>query len=160
MLGELESDVQHAQAVERHPASGISLLEGAASRQWIRTIEQSNVVQPEEAAFEHVLAVIVLSVGPPGKVHQQLLEDTFQKIKVLTTVHLALDLESPEGRPCVHRRIDIAKVPLVRRQLSVRVHVPLASEEVKLLLGKVRVDHGDGYAVESRVPSGEERILP
>lgn len=54
----------------------------------------------------------------------------------------------------MHRRVNIAEVPLVRGKRSVWLHVPLSSEEVELLLGEGRIDHGEGDAVEGGVPGG------
>ena len=42
--------------------------------------------------------------------------------------------------PGVHRGVDVSKIPLIRGDLAVRLHVPLPSEEVELLLGKRGVD--------------------
>lgn len=74
-------------------------------------------------------------------------------------------------------RIDVSVVPFVavcslaeidtpvnyhdlRRKLSIWVTVPLSSEEIKLFLGKVRVNHRQCDAVEGRVPGREEGIFP
>lgn len=76
------------------------------------------------------------------------MEDTLEEVEILTTVHLALHLEGSEGSPGVDGRVDITEVPLVSGQLSVGVHVPFTSEEVELLLGKLRIDHGERDTVE------------
>jgi hypothetical protein len=86
--------------------------------------ERSNgptFVQPEEAALEDVVAADVLAVYPPGEIEQQLVHDPGQEIEVPSPV----DLEHPLGG----RRIHAAERPLVRRNLAVGVHVPLAEQQ-------------------------------
>ena len=58
------------------------------------------------------------------------------------------------------RRIDVGECPFVRRDLAVRMHVPLAREQQQLLLREVRVDHRERDRVEGHVPRREPRILP
>lgn len=58
------------------------------------------------------------------------------------------------------RRIDIGEIPLVGRELAVRVHVPLAQQEQELVFGKLRIHRGEGYHVEGGVPRGEPRVFP
>ena len=65
-----------------------------------------------------------------------------------------------DDAPCMYRRVHIAEVPLVRRDLAVWLHVPLPSEQVQLLLREFRINDGEGYAMESGVPCSEEWILP
>ena len=43
-------------------------------------------------------------------------------------------------RPRVHRRVDVTERPLVRGQLAVRMHRPLAAQQQQLLLRRSRVD--------------------
>jgi hypothetical protein len=50
--------------------------------------------------------------------------------------------------------INITEGPFIRRDLAVGVHVPLAQEQGELVFGKVRVDEGQGDAVERQVPGG------
>ena len=60
----------------------------------------------------------------------------------------------------VHRRVDVAEVPLVRRDLAGRVEVHLGEHQVELRLGEVGVDHGERQAVEGEVPGRVPRVLP
>lgn len=62
--------------------------------------------------------------------------------------------------PSVHRWVDIGKVPFIRRDLTIGLHVPLAGEQIELFLCKVRIDHGQWDTMESGIPRGEERVLP
>ena len=58
------------------------------------------------------------------------------------------------------RRVDVTEVPFVRRDLTIRLHVPLAREQVELLLRKRRVDQGQRDAMECRIPGREEGVFP
>lgn len=60
----------------------------------------------------------------------------------------------------MHGRVDVSEIPLIRRQLSVGMHVPLSGKQVELFLRKLRVHHGKRNTVERRIPCGKERILP
>ena len=160
VLGQLQADVQHAKAVEAHPAGCVSLLESTAGGKRIGTVEETNVVQTEETTFKDVLALGILAVAPPSEVDQQLLEDSLEEIEILAAVHLALDLECAEDCPGVNRRVDVAKVPFIGGDLSVGVHAPFAGEEIELLLCESRIDHCERDAVKGCVPGGEEGVLP
>ncbi len=60
----------------------------------------------------------------------------------------------------MHWRIDVAKRPLIRRQLPVRMHVPLAQQQNKLVLGKIGVHKRQRNRVERQVPGREPGIFP
>lgn len=49
-------------------------------------------------------------------------------------------------------RVNITEVPLVSRDLTIGLHVPLPRQKVKLFFGERRINHGQRDAVESRVP--------
>src|SRR3712207_2956361 len=59
--GQLEGDLEHLLAVERHPARGIGLLQPVARRQRRGAVEQGDVVHAEEAALEQARAGRVLA---------------------------------------------------------------------------------------------------
>ena len=65
-----------------------------------------------------------------------------------------------QRRPGLHRRVDVAEVPLVRRQRPVRVLEPLPAQQDQLVLGERRVHVRQRDAVERQVPRGEPRVLP
>jgi hypothetical protein len=104
------------------------------------------------------------------------LEHPLEEIEILASIELTLNLEDTERGPCMNRGIDIAEIPFVsakgqlaftssalgysRRKLAIRMAVPLASEEIELFLGEVRVDHGEGDAVKASVPRSKEGVLP
>ena len=124
--GELHRDAEHVQAVHRHPAGAVGLLDVPAGGQRRAPVEHADVVQPQEAALEHVAALGVLPVHPPGEVQHQLVEDPAEEGQVPSASALLLDLVDAQRGPGEHRRVHVAERPLVGWDLPVRVHVPLA----------------------------------
>ncbi len=84
------------------------------------------------------------------------MEDALQEL----VVALAVDAEHLEGGPRMHRRVRVTERPLVRRQLTVRVLVPLPQQQQQLPLREVAVDVRERDAVERQVPRREPRVLP
>src|SRR4051812_41084821 len=60
----------------------------------------------------------------------------------------------------MNRRVYIAEVPFVSRDLSVRVHIPFSEEKYELRLGKIGVDPGDRDTVECEIPCRIPWIFP
>ena len=74
----------------------------AASGKGLRPVEDTDVVQTKETAFEDVVATLVLAIDPPvcmldglnGKIHsdlpsevqQELLEHSLQELQVFTAI--------------------------------------------------------------------------
>ena len=125
-----------------------------------RAVEDADVVEPEEPALEQVAAVRVLAVDPPGEVGQQPVEDADEELAVALPALLDLALVDPQRRPGGDRRVDVGEVPLVGRDLPVRVLVAGAQQQRDLLLREVDVDEPERRAVEGQVPRGEPRVLP
>ena len=67
---EFHRELGHVLTEERHPGRAVRLFQVAAGGQRGAAVEDANIVKPEEAAFEHVLAEAVLAVHPPGEVQQ------------------------------------------------------------------------------------------
>ena len=65
-----------------------------------------------------------------------------------------------DGRPGVDRRVDVAEVPLVGRDLAVGVHVPLAQHQLELVLAEIGVDERQGEDVEGEVPGRVPGVFP
>jgi len=122
---ELHRDGEHVEAVHRHPAGAVRLFK--VSTRWQRggSIEHPDIVEPQEAALEHVPASFVLAIDPPSEVEQQFLKDALQKDAIALARAPLVDLVDTPRRPGVHRRIDVAESPLVRRELP--VSCPLVS---------------------------------
>src|SRR5207253_2945407 len=76
---ELDRDLEHPLAVERHPRRAVGLRKRAAAGQRRRAVEDPDVVEAEEAALIEVAPVGVLAVDPPGEVGQQALEDALEE---------------------------------------------------------------------------------
>ena len=153
--GETDRHAQHHERVEGHPRRAIRLLDDVALGQ-VRSVDRPDVVQAEEAALEDVVALAVNLVDPPGEVDEQLLEDAREEVDVAG----AVDLEDANRRPCVHRRVDIVEIPLVRRERAIGVHVPLAQHEQELVLRVLSVDVREDDRVEGEVPCREPGVLP
>ena len=80
--GEFNCNLQHVLAEKRHPCRAICLFQVAAGGQWGAAVEDTDIVETEEASFEHILAEAVLPVYPPGEVQQELVESRFEKIDI------------------------------------------------------------------------------
>src|SRR5271170_2195653 len=65
LLGQDERNLQHAQAVERHPCGAVGLVQMPSGRQLRAAIEDSNVDEPEKAARKYIAPVGILAVDPP-----------------------------------------------------------------------------------------------
>ena len=68
--------------------------------------------------------------------------------------------EHPPRRPGMHRRVDVAEGPLIRRQRPVRMHEPFMRQQQQLLLGKFRIDQRERHGLERQIPGCIPRILP
>ena len=64
-------------------------------------MQDEDTDQSQKAAFKDAFPIGVFPIHPPREVHQQLLKDSFKKVKIGPTVHLPFDLECPEHRPRV-----------------------------------------------------------
>ena len=155
VAAERQRHLQQVLAVHRHPRRPVGLLEHAVDRQ-PGAVEGADVVQAQEAALEQVVALHVLAVDPPVEVEQQLVQDPGQEVEVV----VAGDLVHAQRRPRLDRGVDVREVPLVRRELAVGMHVPLAAEQDELGLGELGVDMGQRDAVEGEVPGGIPGVLP
>ena len=105
LFGEDDRDLQHVEAVQRHPRRAIRLLQPSRNGQRRRTVDWPDVVEPQKAAFEDVVAVVVLAVHPPCEVQRQFLENALEKEEIFRSV----DLEDAQRGPRVHGRIDVAQ---------------------------------------------------
>ena len=60
----------------------------------------------------------------------------------------------------MHRWIDIGEVPLVRRQLPVRVQIAASQQQIELVLGEADVHDRERHRLKGQVPRREPGILP
>src|SRR3989442_7885371 len=85
----------------------------ATGRQLAAAVEDPDVVEPEEATLEHVAALRILAVDPPGEVQHQLVEHALEECQVaLAPAMLAVDLEHAPRGPGMHRRCCLPASPL------------------------------------------------
>src|SRR4051812_36125580 len=96
-----------------------------ARRQRGAAIEDADVVESQETALEHVVTVTVRLIHPPREVESELAEHRLEKPEVAAAAQQALGAIAPQRRPGVNRRVDRAEGPLERRNLPVRVQIPL-----------------------------------
>ena len=148
-------DRGHHGRVARHPAGAVGLLEPSGDGQ-VRAVDRADVVQAHEPALEQVRALGVLAVDPPGEVDQQLVEHAGQEVQVVP----AVEDEHLQRGPGVHRRVDVAEVPLVGGQRPAGVLEPLPAQQRELVLRERGVDVRERDAVERQVPGGEPGVLP
>ena len=123
-------------------------------------IENTDVVKTQESTLEDVFPLGILSIHPPREVEHQLVENALQELAITCPFALFLDLVNAPCRPRVHGRVDVAKGPLVCRNLTVRMHVPFAQQENELLLRKVAIDESQRNAVKGEIPGGVPGIFP
>ena len=158
--GELERELQHVLAEEGHPRRAVRLFEVAAGRQRGAAVEHADVVEAEEPALEHVLAEAVLAIDPPGEVQHELVERRPEEIDVHLAAQRLLGAMEEQRRKGVDRRVHVAEVPLVGRDLAVRVQVGAAEHQFHLLLGEVGIHDRERERVEGQVPGRVPGILP
>src|ERR1700751_4663544 len=132
----------------------------STGRQWRRAIKYSDIVEPQKSALKNIRAVWIFAIDPPGKVQQQFVKNLLQKSTVADSANAPLNFVNAPSRPCMHRRIDVPKRPLVGGKLPVGMHVPLAQKQDQLLFGKIRVDDRERNTVESQIPRRVPRIFP
>ena len=160
VLGQLQGNLQQRQTVGAHPGGAVRLVDVPAGGQHRAAVEHADVVHSQEPALEHVVALFVLAIDPPGEVQQQLVKHPFQKRAIRGAGHAAVDLvDAPRG-PGVDRRVDVAERPLVGGELAVWMHVPLAGHQFQLPFGEVGIDQGQRDAMEGQIPRGVPRVLP
>ena len=152
MLRQLSCDGEHVQTVHAHPTRAVRLLDRPARRQGLGAVKHADIIKTEEPTFEHVHALRILAVHPPGEVQQQLVKDLLQEPTVRLASNPVLDLVDSPCRPRMDRRVGIAESPLVGGNLPIGMHVPLAQEQDQLLLGEVGINQGQIDAVKCQVP--------
>ena len=158
--GELHGKLQHVLAEEGHPGRAVRLFEVPARGQRRAPIEHADVVEPEEAPLEHVLAEAVLTVDPPGEVQEQLVERRREELDIHFAAHrLHRPVEEERGE-CVDRRIHVAEVPLVRGHLAGRVQVGAMEHQLHLALGEIGIGDRERKRVEGQIPGRVPRVLP
>ena len=159
VVGQDQGHLQHVLAVERHPGRPVRLLQRPARRQLRAAVEDADVVQPQKTPGEDVAPGRVLAVHPPVEVLEQALKGPLQESGVRPTQPL-LVLVQPERGPGVHRRIDVAEVPLVGRDLPIRVEIELIQHQQQLLFSEIKIYDRQRDRMEGQVPGRVPRVFP
>src|SRR6266566_1787549 len=139
LFGQLHGDGKHVEAVHSHPAGSVRLFDVATGWKRSASIEDADVVQSEKPALEDIAAFAVLPIDPPCEIEKQFLKHAREEGAVTGTSALFIDLVNAPCGPCMDGWIHVAECPLIRRQLPVGMHVPLAQQQNELLLGKFRI---------------------
>ena len=87
----------------------------------LASIDDRNVIQAQEPAFEDVVPFAIDPVHPPGEIDQQLVQTVFEKTAIVFSVAISLHAHKHDSSPCMHRRIQIGEFPLVRGDLPIRM---------------------------------------
>ena len=107
----------------------------------MRAVEDTDIVEPEKPAFIEVVARAVLAVYPPAKIRAQLAKDSLQKIEVGPALQRLLGAVQKNRRKGLHRRVDVAEIPFIGRDLTGRMEIDLLEQHVELMFGEIDVDH-------------------
>ena len=135
------------------------MLEARTAGKFLAAIEDRDVVEPEETAFEDVVALAVDLVHPPREIQHQLVEALLEKIAIGAVADAIHVVDAPD-RPRMDRRIEIREFPLICRDLSVGVLELLEQHQPQLFLREMRVDQRQHDCVKREVPCREPRVLP
>ena len=123
-------------------------------------VEDANIVEPEKTAFVKIVAGAIFAVSPPSEVPCQLGKNPPQELEIAIPAQCLFRPVEKDRGPGVHRRIDIAEVPLIGRDLTAGVLISPDKQEVELLLGEIYVDGRQRDRVEGEVPSGKPLDIP
>src|SRR5258708_27582653 len=100
----------------------------------IAPVEYANIVHSQESSFEDIITLGVLTVDPPRKVKQQLMEYRLQKSNIsFPPVTVLIDLIYPVGGQVVYGRIGIAEGPFIGGNLPFPVDVPVVGQQEQLV---------------------------
>ncbi len=123
-------------------------------------VKDADIVQPEKAALKNIISFGVLTIHPPSKVQQQLVEARAQETGGPHTFAFLLDLVDAPGRPGMHGRIDISQRPFISGNLPVGMHVPFAQHEDELVLGETGIDKRERETMKGQIPGRIPGVLP
>src|SRR5438552_5955612 len=89
-------------------------------------VKNTNIIKPQESAFKNIIAFNVFTVYPPCEIDKQFLKNFFKKLDITFTGLFLFNVIYLQCSPCLYRRIYIAEIPFICRQLAIRFHVPFA----------------------------------
>ena len=157
---ELKRNAHHVQAEHSHPARAVALFEMASIGKRVVPIEHANVIEPEKSALKDVVAFRVFAIHPPGEGDEHFVKDRLEKRAIAFAGFFSLDLINAPRRPGEDGRIHVAEIPLVGGDLSVRMLVPFAHDDIELRFGEVTIDKGEWNTMEGQVPRCVPGIFP
>ena len=157
---QFDGDLRHVLSEQRHPRRAVGLLQISTRGQRRAAIEDADIVQAQKSALKEVLAEAVLAVHPPAEVQHQLGKRALQEFHIAGAPERLLGAIQEDRCPGVNRRIHIAEVPFVGRNLTGGVQEKFLQHQVKLLLGEVEIDDAQCHGVKRQVPRRVPRILP
>ena len=102
-------------------------------------VDECDIVQPEKAALEQIVAERVDLVDPPGKVDSSLWKQFSRNAVGLAGADRVLSIDAPDG-PGMDRRVQVGEFPFVGGDLAVGVLELLEEHEPELFLGVLDVD--------------------
>src|SRR5215472_296220 len=132
----------------------------ATRRQWSTAVEDANIVETEKPAFEKAPAKAIFPIDPPAKIGGEPAEHPLQEVEIGSAAECLLHAVEENRPPGLYRRVDVAEIPLIGRDLTGRVQINLAQKQVELLFGEIDIDRRQRKCMKGKVPGGEPRILP
>ena len=149
---QLDRDPHQVERKHSHPTGAVALFKMSTVREGSIAIEHSDVIEAEESALENVFAFGILPIHPPSKGKQHFMEDRFQKCAITFAGLLALDLINPPRRPGEDGGVHVTKIPFVRGNVTVRMLIPFAHNNIDLAFGEMRIDQCERDAMKTQVP--------
>ena len=135
---QLEGDLEHVLAEQRHPSRAIGLFEMTAGRQRRAAIEHADIVQSKEAALKQASARSGPCDSPTSRNSASACRRPASGSRDRSCPQRLLRPIEEDRSPGVDRRVHIAEVPLVGRDLPGRMQVDLVQQQIELLLGEIR----------------------
>ena len=155
-IGEQQRHLEHVEAVFRHPGRAVRLFQDFAAGSITERSNGPILSSPRKPPSKMLSPRASSRLTHQVKLISSLLKTRARKSKSVA----AVDAEHRQRRPCLNRRVHVAEIPFVGRQLAVRMHVPFARQQQQLVLRHRRVGMGENDAVKGEVPRGVPRILP
>src|SRR2546425_1141401 len=123
-------------------------------------VEHCDVVQTKKPALKNVIAFVVDFVYPPGKIDEQFMKAPFEEVAIRFTAASSIHVVNTPYCPGMNRWIEIRELPLVSRDLAVRMLKLLKEQMPQLVLRKLRIHQRERHAMKCQIPGGKPRVLP
>src|SRR5262249_4078159 len=133
----LKGNLEHVLAEQGHPGGAVGLLQMSASRQWRTAVEDTDIIEAEKPAFKKAPTKAIFPIDPPAEIGGEPAEHPLQEVEIGSAAQRLLHAVEENRRPGLYRRVDVAEVPLIRRDLTGRVQINLAQKQIELLFGEI-----------------------